>query len=112
VSKSARRRRKQAQAKKKKVQSNTTTQTAGKQTPKAGQKRSGQDRTLKGALLNWPSTLVLTGLLSVVVAIYIGWQIANLQGWGRGVAWGAIAGASIWGAFYASYRFNRWMRQR
>ncbi len=105
MSKSARRQRKQARLKEKKAQPDATAQ-------KVGQEQTSQDRTPERAWLNWPTSLVLTSLLSGAMAIYIGWQVTNQQGLGRGVVWGAIAGASIWVAFYGSYRFNRWMRQR
>lgn len=105
MSKSARRQRKQAQLKKEKARPSATAQ-------KVDQEQPSQDRTPERAWLNWPTSLVLTSLLSVAIAVYIGWQVASQQGLGRGVVWGAMAGASIWIAFYASYRFNRWLRQR
>lgn len=128
MSKSTRRRRNQAQSKKK-AQTDTTTQTlasprpearpegsveraVGQQTTKANQKQTDQDRTLREAWRNQPTKLILIVFLSVAVAIYVGWKIANPQQLGQTVVWGAIAGASIWVAFYASYRFNRWIRRR
>ena len=79
---------------------------------KANREQTHRDPALEGAWISKSTGLILISLLSVLTAIYVGWQVVSQQGWGKGIVWGAIAGASIWGAFYASYYFNRWLRRQ
>ena len=120
MSKSARRRRRQARLKKQQTQPNAATQasagpaepTDGQRAAKAGRKRTDQPRMLRAAWRRQPIKLILAVLLSVAVALYVGWPVARQRGLGQAVMWGAVAGASVWIAFYASYRFNLWLRGR
>jgi hypothetical protein len=112
MSKSARRRRREARAKKIKRQPDSVEAAAGEQTTKADRRQTNQERTLRAVWRKQPTKLILTVLLSLAVAIYVGRPVAHQQGLGQAVVWGAIAGASIWVAVYASYRLNRWLRRR
>lgn len=120
MSKSAQRRRRQARLKKQRTPPDAATQaSAGPAEPadeqraaKAGRTQTDQDRTLRAAWRRQPIKLILAVLLSVAVALYVGWPIARQGEVGEAVMWGTGAGVSVWIAFYASYRFNLWLRGR
>lgn len=77
-----------------------------------GQSQSSEPLTLREAWRNQPGKLILATLLSVAVAVYVGWTVASQQGLAQAAVWGVIAAASVWAAFSASFYFVRWIRQQ
>jgi hypothetical protein len=77
----------------------------GPKPPKVGQKASSAPKP------GWIA-LIATGIVSLVIALYIGFFVKGQFGLTQGIVWGALAGVSIWVAFYGSFWINRWLRRR
>jgi hypothetical protein len=72
---------------------------------KEGQKALGAPRPNRIAL-------IATAIVSLAIALYIGFFVKGQFGLTQGILWGALAGASIWAAFYGSFWINRKLRRR
>ncbi len=51
-------------------------------------------------------------LLSLVLAIYMAWQLWPSEGPLGSILWGLGFGAAIWGVFGLSLAFNKYVRRR
>ncbi len=49
---------------------------------------------------------------SLALAIFMTYQLAPALGLGEALLWGLGFGVAIWGVFFLSYAFNRWVRRR
>jgi hypothetical protein len=85
---------------------------SGTEKKQTDRSQTREPQTLAEAWRARPGKLILTGLLSVAVAAYVGWTVASQYGLARAALWGLIAAATIWAAFSASFYFAKWIRQR
>ena len=69
-----------------------------------------QEVQSQGPWLSWRTGLLTNGIISLVLAFFIGWQIYPAGGLGEAVLWGGIAGVSIWVVFSLAYLMNRFFR--
>lgn len=58
------------------------------------------------------SGLLVMGLVSVALAVFMGWQIYPAEGLGSAILWGLGFAAAIWAVFGVSLAFNTWVRGR
>jgi len=54
--------------------------------------------------------LTVMALLSAILGLYVGWQVAPTLGWQGALLWGAGFAAAIWVVFLLSLLFNAWVR--
>lgn len=88
-----------------------------KQQPRPARPDNDKQTRPDAPLLNEPwikrsSGFQAMGLLSVVLAVFMAWQLYPTEGWGRAILWGIGFGVAIWAIFGASLAFNSWMRGR
>jgi Zn-dependent protease with chaperone function len=50
-------------------------------------------------------------VLSIVLTLFMGWQLEPDLGWGQGLLTGAGFGVAIWVVFGVMLAFNRWVRR-
>ena len=55
---------------------------------------------------------IYIGVLSLVLAVFMGWQLYPTEGLGRSIMWGLGFAVSIWLIFGVSLTFGEWMRGR
>lgn len=56
--------------------------------------------------------LIAMGVLSLVLAAFMAWQLIPSEGVLGGILWGLGFAVAIWGVFFLSYAFNTWVRRR
>lgn len=71
-----------------------------------------QKETSDDPWLSWRTGLLTNSLVSLALAVFIGWQIYPAGGLGQAVLWGGGAGLSIWLVFFVSYFFSSRIRGR
>jgi hypothetical protein len=52
------------------------------------------------------------GIISLLLAAFMAWQLWPSEGPFRSILWGLGFGAAIWGVFFLSLAFNTWIRRR
>lgn len=62
--------------------------------------------------MKWRSGMRALALVSLVLAIFVGWQVYPAGGLGQATLYGLGFGLSIWVVFFIMYRFNRWIQRR
>jgi hypothetical protein len=55
--------------------------------------------------------LIVMGVASIGIAIFIAWQLVPSEGFWKGVGWGVVFGVAMWAIFAAGLLFNRWLRR-
>ncbi len=55
---------------------------------------------------------IYIGVLSLVLAVFMGWQLYPTEGIGRAILWGLGFAVAIWVVFGVSLAFGEWMRGR
>lgn len=108
ISKRGRKKRNRAQ---KKLRNNSNNQGSIQQMNKSPKKVSPKDQNLDRQSANRLPRLLIAGILSIALGVYIGTFVNNQFGMIEGIKWGLIAGASIWVTFYGSFWLNRWLRR-
>lgn len=51
-------------------------------------------------------------VVSLLLAVFIAWQVWPAEGAVRAILWGLGFGAAIWGVFLLTLAFNNWVRSR
>jgi len=86
-----------------------------KKRPRRKQKKNRKQNAQHLPVEPWISQrngFVYIGLLSLALAVFMGWQLYPTEGLGRAVLWGLGFAAAIWAVFGVSLAFNHWMRRR
>lgn len=86
-----------------------------KRKPRRKQKNRAKDKAVSVKADPWISRrkgFVTMGLLSLALAIFMGWQLYPTEGLGRAILWGLGFAVAIWAVFGASLGFNHWVRGR
>ncbi len=109
MSKRAQRRRKQ-RLKRIREQARPSPETLGDEGQPPSEKASGHKLT-EEAWMSWRTGLLLNGLISLALALFVGWQVLPDGGLKEAVRWGLIAGLSIWVIFFVTLRFTLWIRR-
>lgn len=55
--------------------------------------------------------LRVMAVASLILAIFVGWQVFPAGGLGQAVLYGGGFGASIWVIFYLTFRLNHWLKR-
>jgi type IV secretory pathway TrbD component len=90
----------------------------GRMAKKSNQKKRQQDKEKKPVpVTNEPWLSQRTGRIimiigSLALVIFMTYQLAPALGLGEALLWGFGFGVAIWGVFFLSYAFNRWVRRR
>lgn len=58
------------------------------------------------------SALIVMGVVSAGLAIWVAWNAIPSQGTLMGILWGLIFGAANWAVFFIAFMFFRWSRGR
>jgi hypothetical protein len=111
MSKSAQSRKKRNSLRKK-SRSATPGSQSKKTIPGRVSKSSKADQKTPGGITPRFLGLFSAGILSLAIAIYIGLFVKGHFGLTQGVIWGALAGGSIWVAFFGSFWINQKLRSR
>lgn len=111
MSKSAKNRKKHSPASRKGKPAGSSDH-AGKTSSSKGARSLKESQKAGGALKLNRFALIATGIISLAIALYIGFFVKGQFGLTQGIVWGALAGVSIWVAFYGSFWINRWLRRR
>lgn len=111
MSKSAQNRKKRSPAPRKSKPA-ASGERAGKASSPKSAKPLKESQKESGALKLNRMALIGTGIVSLAIALYIGFFVKGHFGLIQGIIWGALAGASIWVAFYGSFWINRKLRRR
>jgi hypothetical protein len=69
-----------------------------------------QEIKSEGPWLSWRTGLLTNSVISLILALFVGWQIYPAGGLGEALLWGGIAGVSIWVVFSLAYLVNRFLR--
>lgn len=75
-------------------------------------KSKKQQEPIAGPWLSMRTGLQINILVSVGLAIFVGWQIYPAGGLPQALLWGIVAGLSIWMIFLATYLFSIWTRRQ
>ncbi len=75
----------------------------------------GKSKRNDASLSNEPwismrSALIIMGVVSAGLAIFVGWNAIQTQGVLMGIVWGLIFGAANWLVFLIAFLFFRWSR--
>jgi len=73
--------------------------------------QASKRKLTEDAWMNWRTGLLLNGLVSLALALFVGWQVVPVGGLKEAVRWGLIAGLSIWVIFFMALRFTLWIRR-
>lgn len=57
------------------------------------------------------TALIVMGVVSAGLAIFVGWTAIQTQGVLMGIVWGLIFGAANWVVFVIAFMFFRWTRR-
>lgn len=57
------------------------------------------------------TALIVMGVVSAGLAVFVGWNAVQTQGVLMGVVWGLIFGAANWVVFFIAFLFFRWSRR-
>ncbi|MCB8966094.1 MAG: hypothetical protein H6660_04290 [Ardenticatenaceae bacterium] len=84
---------------------------------KARQKKEKQEEVEVKIPLNEPwisrrNGFTTIGLLSLVLAVFMAWQLYPTEGLGRAIMFGLGFAVAIWVIFMVSLSFNTWVRRR
>ncbi|HHH41823.1 MAG TPA: hypothetical protein ENK56_07440 [Chloroflexi bacterium] len=74
-------------------------------------KKAPRRKLTEDAWMSWRTGLLLNGLVSLALALFVGWQVFPVGGLKEAVRWGLIAGLSIWVVFFLTLRFTLWIRR-
>lgn len=58
------------------------------------------------------SALLIMGIVSGALAVFVGWNAIQTQGVLMGVAWGLGFGVANWLIFFVAFKFFKWSRGR
>ena len=85
---------------------------ANKSKPKSskGSSQSKESPQTTGPWISMRIALIIMGIVSAGLAIFIGWNAIQTQGLIEGIAWGLGFGLANWVIFYIAYRFFKWSR--
>jgi hypothetical protein len=57
------------------------------------------------------SGLIVIAITSVVLAVFMAWQVIPSRGWVEGILWGLLFGAFVWAIFFGNILINKWLRK-
>lgn len=57
------------------------------------------------------SGIIIMAFTSLVLALFIAWQVSSSRGWGEGVLWGLLFAALIWVIFFGNLFITRFLRK-
>lgn len=60
--------------------------------------------------LSMRTALIIMGVVSAGLAIFVAWTAIQTQGVLMGIVWGLIFGAANWAVFLIAFLFFRWSR--
>lgn len=75
-------------------------------------KKAGDERPVTEPWLSKRTGLIVMALISLGLAVMVGWQVYPALGLGEALLWAAGFGVSVWVVFVAFYFFNTWIRGR
>lgn len=73
-------------------------------------KKEAQKRPTSEPWLSQTTGLRAIGVLSLLLFAFMVWQLWPSEGPLRAILWGLGFAAAIWGVFFLSLAFNRWVR--
>jgi len=57
------------------------------------------------------SGMITMSFTSIVLAVFIAWQVIPSRGWLEGILWGLLFGALIWAIFFGNILVNRLLKK-
>ena len=81
---------------------------------KKKQKQSRQSQYAPGTepWIGKKTGLIVVGLVSLALAVFVAWTTAPGLGWGTAILLGLGFGLAMWGVFALAFGFNKWIRGR
>jgi hypothetical protein len=79
---------------------------------KRKQRRQEAAKPSRQPWMQWRTGMIALTLVSLALALFVGWQIYPAGGLGQAALIGLAFGFSIWVIFYIVYRLNRWLQSR
>ena len=83
-----------------------------KSNSKSGSRSSKSDQPIDAPWISRSTGLIVIGVVSVLLAVYTGWQIYPAGGLVTAIEWGLGSAAALWLVFGLSYLFNTLIRPR
>lgn len=75
-----------------------------------GKSHDKDERLPNDPWISMRTALIVMGVVSGALAVFVGWNAVQTQGVLQGILWGLGFGVANWLVFFIAYRFFKWSR--